>query len=79
MSCISSRVKVQKIQRQGLDIANIVDSSKHVCVKFHFFILVAICMNLKPFVFWDFSFVFLLHYNKAKLFSTDTLADLSLR
>ena len=24
-------------------------------------------------------FVFLFHYNKAKLFSTDTLADLSLR
>ena len=25
MSCISSRVKVPKIQRQGLDIADIVD------------------------------------------------------
>ena len=42
-----------------------------------FFILVAICINLKPFVFWD-VFVLVFHYDKTKLLSMDTLADLSL-
>ena len=38
------------------------------------------CMyELKTFCILVFFFVFLFHYNKAKLFSTDTLADLSLR
>ena len=54
---MSSRVKVPQIQRQGLDIADIVDwglkPHLNMCALNRLFILVAICMNLKPFIFWD--------------------------
>ena len=69
MSCISSQVKVPQIPRQGLDIADIVDwdLKPHLNI---FCILVYI-YELKTFfyIFWDL-FVFLFHYNKAKLLST---------
>ena len=57
MLCISSRVKVPKIQRQGLDIAVIFDWDLKTYLN-----MCAICMYLKPFVFRDFFRVFISLY-----------------
>ena len=66
MSYISSRIIVPQIQRQGLDIADIVDwdlnPHLNICALTLLFILVAICMNLKPLVFWDLIVFYLCFY-----------------
>ena len=66
MSCISSRVKVPQIQRQGLDTADSDDwdlnPHLNICALSRLFILVAICMNMKTLVFWDLFVFYLCFY-----------------